>query len=149
MAGQQVPDPGQGREKLTIVAGVAIDITDRKRAEDALRESETRFASFMDNLPGVAWMKDLQGRYLYVNPASQRFYGKPPEELRGRTDDELFPPERAEQFQQNDNLVLANGIALQVIETVPSPEGERHFIVNKFPIRGKDGLPAIIAGMAD
>jgi len=39
--------------------GTSTDIEDRKRAEDALRESEERFAAFMDNLPGYAWMKDL------------------------------------------------------------------------------------------
>src|SRR5260221_319422 len=47
--------------------GSSIDIEDRKKAEEALRQSEERFAAFMDNLPGYAWMKDLQGRYVYVN----------------------------------------------------------------------------------
>ena len=42
---------------------VARDVTERKRVERELRESEERFAAFMDNLPGFAWMKDIRGRY--------------------------------------------------------------------------------------
>jgi PAS domain-containing protein len=40
------------------------NVVGRKKAEEALRQSEERFAAFMDNLPGYAWMKDLQGRYV-------------------------------------------------------------------------------------
>ena len=53
-----------------LIGGTVIvneDVTERVRVEDALRKSEERFAAFMDNLPGYAWMKDLEGRYVYVN----------------------------------------------------------------------------------
>src|SRR5260370_17397845 len=48
-------------------ARLRAEIEERKEAEGAVRQSEERFAAFMDNLPGYAWMKDLQGRYVYVN----------------------------------------------------------------------------------
>ena len=37
------------------------DVSERKRAEEALRKSEQRFAQFMRHLPGLAWIKDAQG----------------------------------------------------------------------------------------
>ena len=85
---------------------VVEDITARKRAEEALRESEQRFARFMRHLPGLAWIKDLQGRYVYANAAAVKAFRTPPEELYGRTDDEIFPPEVAAQFKENDQQAL-------------------------------------------
>src|SRR5207247_6102209 len=49
------------------VRGVVRDITEQKLAEEAVRESQAFFHSFMDNSPAVAFMKDEEGRYLYVN----------------------------------------------------------------------------------
>ncbi|MDQ2799975.1 MAG: PAS domain-containing protein, partial [Armatimonadota bacterium] len=46
--------------------GVCTDITDRKQAEETLRESENRFRLFMDNSPAVTFIKDEQGRYLFI-----------------------------------------------------------------------------------
>jgi PAS domain S-box-containing protein len=43
-----------------------------RAAEQALRESEERFARFMQHLPGLAWIKDLQGRYVYANDAAEQ-----------------------------------------------------------------------------
>ncbi|MDR4471024.1 MAG: PAS domain S-box protein, partial [Nitrospira sp.] len=58
----------EGSERRpTRTLGAMIDITKRKQAEEALKLSERQFASFMDNLHGFAWIKDGQGRYLYVN----------------------------------------------------------------------------------
>ena len=47
------------------------DITTRKHAEEALRESEQRFSKFMQRLPGLAWIKDIDGRYIYINDAAE------------------------------------------------------------------------------
>ena len=53
-------------------SGTATDIDDRKRAEEALQDSEERFVRFMQHLPGLAWIKDAQGRYIYANEAPPR-----------------------------------------------------------------------------
>jgi PAS domain S-box-containing protein len=121
----------------------------RRLGEDALRESERRFGRFMQQLPGLAWIKDLQGRYVYVNDAAERAFRLPRAELYGKTDFEIFPPEIAAQFVENDRHALADGTGKQVIETLEHAEGVlHHSIVSKFPIPGRDGAPALIGGMA-
>ena len=95
------------------VAVLFNDITERERTEEALRESEQRFARFMQRLPGLAWIKDLQGRYVYANDAAFKWFRGSGEKLYGKTDDELFPLETAAQFKENDRRALASESGLQ------------------------------------
>ena len=122
----------------------------RLAEEDArLRVSEERFARFMQHLPGLAWIKDVEGRYVYANDAAVRAFGTPRAELYGKTDEEVFPPETAAQFRQNDRQALAGGAAVQAVETLEHPDGVlHHSLVSKFPIPGPDGAPALVGGMA-
>jgi PAS domain S-box-containing protein len=125
------------------------DITERKQAEDALRESEQRFARFMRHLPGLAWIKDLQGRYVYANAAAVKAFRTAPGELYGRTDDEIFPPEVAAQFKENDQQALTNEEGIFVVETLEHEDGILHYsAVRKFPIPGQDGRETNIGGIA-
>ena len=122
------------------------DFIARKRAEEALRESDRRFALFMQNLPGVAFMKDVQGRYVYVNePFVNTFHGK---DWVGKTDEECWSPAIADQFKQNDRLVLETRKALQTIESVPHDDGLHSWLVSKFPILNEHGEPVMVGGVA-
>jgi PAS domain S-box-containing protein len=128
---------------------VVLDISERRQMEEALRHSEQRFARFMEQLPGLAWIKDLQGRYVYANEEAVRVFRCTRDELYGKTDEEVFPPETAAEFQQNDRKALANGTGVQVIEILEQKDGiVHHSLVSKFPILGADGNPALVGGMA-
>jgi PAS domain S-box-containing protein len=129
--------------------GVLADITERKLAEESLRESEQRFARFMRHLPGLAWIKDLQGRYVYANAAAMNAFRTPPGELYGRTDDEIFPPKVAARFKGNDQRALTNEAGVFVVETLEHEDGVLHYsAVRKFPIPGQDASGTNIGGIA-
>lgn len=128
---------------------LTLDITERKQAEEALRQSDERFARFMQHLPGLAWIKDIEGRYVYANAAAERAFRATPENLYGRMDEEIFPPHVAAQFRRNDAQALTDEKGVQVIETLEQEDGVLHYsLVSKFPIPGPDGRPALIGGTA-
>jgi len=131
------------------VMAFVSDVTLRKQYERHLLEGERRFTAFMLNLPAAAWMKDLQGRYLYANAEAERIFSTPLSELQGKTDEEIFPPEAARQFRENDLRVLAEGVPLQTVEVLPQDNGIDHqSLVSKFFVPGLEGDPAYLAGVA-
>jgi PAS domain S-box-containing protein len=136
------------RGEIVACMNILVDITDRKRAEDRLRESERRFEQFMEHLPGLAWIKDLEGRYLFVNEAAEQAFQRSRDQLYGRRDDELFPERTSTEFRENDQKALSSGAGIETVETLEHPDGLHHSIVSKFPIPGPDGSPALVGGIA-
>jgi PAS domain S-box-containing protein len=138
---------GQGR--IVKWFGTCTDIEDQKRVMEELRQSEERFARFMQHLPGLAWVKDSQGRYVYANDAALKAFRRPRNDLFGKTDAEVFPAEAAARFEENDRRALASGTGVQVVETLEHGDGiVHHSVVSKFPIPGRDGRPALVGGVA-
>jgi PAS domain S-box-containing protein len=128
---------------------VARDITEQHRTADALRKSEDRFARFMDNLPGLAWVKDTDGRYVYANESAVNVFDTPRERLYGKTDREIFPKLTAESFEKNDQNAASLTSGLQTVEVLEHKDGTvHHSIVSKFPIVDTDGKTTLIGGMA-
>ncbi|MEA2173643.1 MAG: hypothetical protein QOD00_1235, partial [Blastocatellia bacterium] len=128
--------------------GTQRDVTERKRIEEELRATEHRFFMFMENLPGLAWIKDIEGRYVYVNEAAARAFRMAREELLGKLDDEIFPAETAAKFRENDMLALSGGAGVLTVETLEQDDGVHHSIVSKFPIPGHDGAALMVGGIA-
>jgi two-component system CheB/CheR fusion protein len=137
-------------QELTVAnERLQAEIEERKHIETALRESEQRFARFMQHLPGLAWIKDCQGRYVFANDSAVKAFRKPREELYGRTDDEIFPPGTAAQFKQNDQRALASDAGFQTIEVLEHEDGVlHHSMVSKFPIFDTAGKPVLVGGVA-
>ena len=142
-----IPTPGSnGNDQKWF--GTATDIHDLKTAEHALRESEQRFARFMQNLPGLAWIKDREGRYVFANESAQIAFGKTGAELYGKTDEEIFDPDTAADFVENDRLAFQSAAGRQTVESLKDEAGNiRYSLVNKFPIY-VNGEPSLIGGMA-
>ncbi len=128
--------------------GTQRDITKRKRMEEELKATEHRFSMFMENLPGLAWIKDLEGHYVYVNEAAAKAFGTPRDELRGKTDNEIFPPETAATFRKNDSLALSGGAGVLAVEDLKQGDGIHHSIVSKFPVPGHNGEASMVGGIA-
>ena len=117
------------------VLGLMQDITDRKQAEEALRESEQRFTTFMDNSPAIAWMKDEEGRYAYLNKKYENTFNVRLADWLGKSDYEVWPSETAERFRQTDRAVMKQGKPIQVIEEIVDPNGQHRYLLNsKFPL---------------
>ncbi len=139
-----------GQIAATLAGALACE-EERKRADAgaAVRESEQRFARFMRHLPGLAWIKDLQGRYVYANEATEKAFCSPGESLYGKTDEELFPADTAAQFRENDRHALASPAGLLTEDAVEHKDGLlHHSLVSKFPILGCGGQPSFVGGMA-
>jgi PAS domain S-box-containing protein len=75
-------ETSDGRYVLSVVR----DITERKRAEAALRESEHRLQGIIDNSTAVIYLKDLQGRYLTINRQFESLFGVKRSDAIGKTD---------------------------------------------------------------
>lgn len=117
------------------LVGIMLDISDRKKVEKALADSKNLFDAFMQHLPGLAFMKDLQGKYIYVNEAFSRFTGKPAWDQIGSSDDQIWEAETARLLQDNDQKVLASKAAQSNMETVRlADEQERHLLTARFPV---------------
>jgi PAS domain S-box-containing protein len=116
------------------VQGIGRDLTERKKTEAELKATQAFFNNFMDNSPAVAFMKDAEGRYVYVNKPFERLFGKKLSFLKGRTSFDWLPRGFAEETHRHDLQILNSGQPEEVIETVSTEDGTPHqWLVFKFP----------------
>jgi two-component system cell cycle sensor histidine kinase/response regulator CckA len=138
-------EPQSGEVGGSLISTI-VDITERKQWEDTLRQSEQRFAAFMRHLPGVAFIKDPGGKYVYYNDACWMLFEKHPSEIIGKTDEEVWPPDEAAHYRANDALVVKNRRPIEVTEPVRHSDGLHSWLIYKFPIM-ENGNVLLVGGI--
>lgn len=132
--------PVQDSAGHQFVAGIAENITERKKLERALGESESRFEAFIDGNPALSWMKDEAGRYLYVSAPYRRFLGINKDDWRGRTDFNFFPSDFAQRSREMELQVLNEGKPLETIGPATGADGtQRQWKLVRFVFNDSSG----------
>jgi len=125
----------QGR--LLYYEGTVTDITERRVAEEKLRDSEALYHSLVETLPQNVFRKNLRKQFTFANQQFCRTLGRKLEEILGKTDYDFFPPALAAKYQQDDARVMATGQSFETVEEHQLPDGRQIYVhVVKTPLRG-------------
>jgi len=121
------------------INGVIWDITEREMADEALRASELKYRSLVENTSDVVFCVDEKGAYQFVNQVFASTFGETPAFFIGKTFWDVYPDEHAD-FRQAANKRLFETGEVQAVEvTVPLPDQTLHFIARANPIRDEAG----------
>jgi len=137
---------------------VSIDVTERKRAEEALNRAKEELSRYSKELeeevrirtseisnilkytPDVVSIKDDNGRYRLINTRFETILNKTNEQVRGKTDFDILPKEVAQKILEHDRQVVSKGISSQVEEHLPHEDGMHTYLSVKFPIYDENGF---------
>jgi PAS domain S-box-containing protein len=141
MNGVLIRDP---ESKPLFFGATAIDITDRKRAEEERQRTERLLKDFMDHSPTFFWAKDVRGRFTMANRAVADLFHRASKEVVGLTTRDLFPtnPKLVAEMDEKDLRVMETGETLSLEKSVLLGETARRFLIWKFPLRDAEGTLA-------
>jgi len=127
------------------------EIADRKRTEDELRKTSKYLDSIVENLPIMLFAKEAETLKIErFNKAGEELTGYRLDELVGKSDYDLFPPEEAAHFIAKDREVLREKKMVDIPEEVIlTRHGERILHTKKIPILDEDGTPRHLVGISE
>ena len=132
--------------------GVTRDITERKQAEEVVRESEAFIRSVLEHLPNMVFVKDAKElRFVRLNKAGEELLGYRREALLGKNDYDLFPKEQADSFTTVDREVLHSNRLTDIPEEPirTKDKGVRILHTQKIPIADETGAPRYLLGISE
>ncbi|MHB8522086.1 MAG: PAS domain-containing hybrid sensor histidine kinase/response regulator [Limisphaerales bacterium] len=127
------------------------DVTERARADTALRVERDLLQALMDNIPDTVYFKDTGGRFTRINHAQARALGlSSPAEALGRGDADFFNPEHAQAALADEQRIMATGApVIDKIERLRRPDGEWRWIsATKVPMRDAGGQIVGLVGVS-
>ncbi|MBK5259040.1 MAG: response regulator [Thermoanaerobaculia bacterium] len=130
--------------EITGFHAIARDMTELHMAKQAHHEVEERFLAFMNNAPAINFIKDTEGKLLFVNEPFARFFERTAESMIGSSDIEIFNDDALAAVRASDLAVSESQQTVRVVESFPSPEGSmHHWLTYKFPMPGPNGSTLI------
>jgi PAS domain S-box-containing protein len=132
---------------------ISRDVSERKARERDLEATKRRLEAILENTRTPMFMKDAEGRYIFVNHGYRELFGLHDEEVVGRTDHEIHPPEMADEVTENDRAVLESGESVETEEHITVGGERRTFLTSKVPIydtgeRADPDRPVAVFGVA-
>lgn len=127
-------------ENNSLIGSIAIgiDFTDKKKAEDLLRENEEKYRILLDESTDPIFSFNSEGRYLYANRAFVKGVGKKIEDVVGNTLWDVFPKEEADIRFDDVKQVFATRISKSIDVRVPRPDGDHFYLTSITPIINSD-----------
>jgi PAS domain S-box-containing protein len=119
--------------------GTCTDIQDRKQAELDLEARNTLLQSILENTPDLILAKDIHSRYVAVNSNIAHYFGKPIDEIIGKDDYQLLPPELADEIISKDREIIINCESQTYEENIVFDGKINTFLTTKVPWRDDDG----------
>jgi len=122
------------QELLTTILQFVTAYLDRRRVLSDLQEADRRLNLILDNTTAVMYLKDTDGRYVFVNAEYERLFNVDTEEIVGQDDEAIHPPDMAETVHANDHRVLETGEPVEIEEQITAGGDERTYLSLKVPV---------------
>lgn len=132
------------------ILGIYEDITVQKLAELALKSSEQKLLTILDNVDAYIYLKDMDGRYLFANRRVRELWQAEMADIVGYGDEKFFDPATSMAIQQNDRQVLDHGktISTEETNTIAATGKTATYISTKLPLRREDGNIYALCGIS-
>jgi PAS domain S-box-containing protein len=124
---------------LDLLEDLKAEIEVHKQSEKALRNSEALYQSLVENIPQCILRKDRAGRFVFCSRNFCQLSGFSSEQLLGKTDADVYPPEPARKYREDDQRVMDTGQSLELVEENVTGQGRRFMQVIKSPVRDAEG----------
>lgn len=95
--------------QITHFIGISQDVTEKRLAEERLKDNEAMLSTLVETIPDLVWLKDAEGTYLACNPKFEKFFGATEKEIIGKTDYDFVDKNTGDLFRQHDKNAMDAG----------------------------------------
>lgn len=132
-----------------VIQGIFRDITELKKADEALKESQKFLDEIIDHIPDPVFIKNRKHQWILLNKAIGEMLGYPREKMLGRTDYDFFPKKQADFFWKKDQEMFKTGKIVDIPEEpITDAKGNVHWLhTKKAPLRDSSGKITTLVGI--
>jgi len=128
-----------GKVTNQMIESVSLEINERRKVEEELRQSENKYRVLVENLPQRIFLKDRNGVYISCNENYARDLGINPKKIVGKTDYDFFPKNLAEKYRADDNRIIESGKTEEIEEKYIKDGSEGFVKTVKIPVKDEEG----------
>jgi len=119
-----------------------------QQTETTLLEANQQQRQILNSTSAVVYLKDLEGKYLFINDVYKKIFHVCNLDIVGKTDHQLFSKDMADAFRENDMLAAQSETPMELEETAPLDDGNHFYLSIKFPIKNAAGKVYAVCGVS-